>query len=479
MTLPSWRIALTLWLATGATLGCGGASRQSFGGREIGGQAIGDPKTAGNPADPQEPEQDFTEGAWGWVDTYRHRAAHVRELQFTEKVSVELLSPATIAARLVEEMAKEEVGRSQQLYQTMGLLALDFDFEATFSALFSEQVVGYYAPDTKRLVVRQDLADALHRTHHTDVADAAHGMAEMTLVHELVHALQDQHYGLGTLMEPDPLTSDAQTGVRMLVEGDATWATVALSLRGTGMSMERLVKQLERWDSHGVSTFAASSVELTGTPAIVRVPLVSAYIDGLKFVAHLQGVGGQSLVNRAFLCPPESTAQVLHPDKYLGALAPRQVPLPDLSVLAEHTPVHEDTLGELEWAVFLGQTSEGGVDWEAARPWVGDQLGMWQLPGGETVVVWVVALEDAPAATRAEAQILAQGRSNRWIWRKEHMLALIMGPPWTSAQKTQLNQDMAAWWAHHGKSLSGKPNYDANLLHCIEHGQHPDPQQEP
>ena len=73
-----------------------------------------------------------------------------------------------------------------------------------------EQVIGYYDPRSKRMrIVSGNGADSP-------------ALVDITLAHELTHALEDQVFGL---KEPEGGTDDETTARTALVEGTATFVT--------------------------------------------------------------------------------------------------------------------------------------------------------------------------------------------------------------------------------------------------------------
>jgi hypothetical protein len=154
--------------------------------------------------------------------------------------------------------------------------------------------------------------------------------------------------------------------------------------------------------------------ELGSAPAIVRVPLLSAYVDGLSFAANLHGDGGWGRVDRSHATPPLSTEQILHPERYVRQEAPEQTSLPRLSAELQaegHVLIHEDTLGELEIGVYFATASPDAQALRAAEGWGGDRLYAFRRAGdGQTAVVWITTWDDdadareaADAARRVQA----------------------------------------------------------------------------
>ena len=75
----------------------------------------------------------------------------------------------------------------------------------------------------------------------------------------------------------------------------------------------------------------AGSEALDSAPAVIRAQLMFPYEAGLEFVSTLYLEGGYPAVDDAFLDPPQSTEQILHPEKYLAGETPQVVTLPPLT----------------------------------------------------------------------------------------------------------------------------------------------------
>ena len=158
-----------------------------------------------------------------------------------------------------------------------------------------EQVAGYYDTRRKRLaIVAGPLAGS-------DV------VSEITLAHELDHALDDQAIGLheGNSVGAD----DAQSAYTALIEGIATSVMDDYA--------RRYIKPSALLGSAASSLGPSSST--AGIPPYILSSLLFSYISGEKFVNRLREVAhGWKLVNYALKrAPPRSTEQVIHPDKYL------------------------------------------------------------------------------------------------------------------------------------------------------------------
>ncbi len=331
-------------------------------------------------------------------------ASRVRQLPFLQEVPAAIQDEARIRAFVAADVDADELQESKELYVALGLLPRDVDLEALLMEVLGEQIVGYYDPEAQRLVVRDDVMRSL-------ASGAAVNEARVVLVHELVHALQDQHLHLGTLNEAER-DSDADNAYRALVEGDATLAMMAYVLNGQGVHLEQITSDpatLRRVFETGAATNNGAGA-LERAPAILRVTLMAPYVQGALFCGTQHRVGGWDAVNRAHGSLPVGTEQVLHPEKFQTGELPDTVAIPTLPSLESLGFVrsNEDTLGELEMSIFFAQGTPSDQDLPAAAGWSGDRLAIYSRADAPSAAVWwsawdteADAIEAAAAATRS------------------------------------------------------------------------------
>ena len=93
------------------------------------------------------------------------------------------------------------------MFRAFGLVEGDFDLLSDMEDLGTSGTVGTYAFEDEVIRVRGDSLTA---------------EAKSTLVHELTHALQDQHFDIGDRMQESDDDDDApDDSLSALVEGDA------------------------------------------------------------------------------------------------------------------------------------------------------------------------------------------------------------------------------------------------------------------
>ena len=263
----------------------------------------------------------------------------------------------TIAGLLDEELTDDIVFEAMQFYTVFDFIAPDFNFREFYIELQQDQIAGFYNTDDKTmntlLISGNPLGDDLPALEKT------------TYAHEFTHALQDQHFDL-TMIE-DIENGDHQLAVLSLVEGDATY-----------VMQEYLLVLMEQ---NPGAIFEILSLSLSGdadlpegTPPILESELLTPYLQGLTFVTALYSNGGWDAVNAAFTDLPQSTEQIIHPEKYLDGEAPIEVTLqPVDDVLgSDWTMTTEDTMGEFYLTEYLKTQLDTRTASEAAAGWGGD-----------------------------------------------------------------------------------------------------------
>ena len=274
-----------------------------------------------------------------------------------------------VQGELARQLPKGYAEAYSRTLARVGLLPGGYELERAALNLMTEQAAGFYDPRSQILYVNDGMP-----------------AAELVLSHELAHALADQRFDLQKMLATSPLDQDDRAfALRALVEGDATFA------------MQRYFAQsLSLWKLFELVGDVAAltgmdQAELQAAPMYVREPLVRAYLDGMKFVTALHQVGGNARVDRAFAEPPVSSAQILHPQKYLRGEKPTELMLPDATPIlgAGWRILHENTFGELGFAtLFQSVPTAQPLAKAAAEGWGGDRLRAYAAEGGRLVVLW-------------------------------------------------------------------------------------------
>jgi len=301
-------------------------------------------------------------------------------LELRRPVRVERRSRAQLESylryKLDEEFPAAEAEAAVEVYALLGLVEPDLDLRALLLGLYTEQVAGFYEPDSSALFVMDD-----------QPRDVLEGL----LLHELVHALQDQTVDL------DAITSRERGGDRAVaahaaIEGHATLVMIEFMMeRMTGEAVDftelpGVADQL----LPGIEAMTAQFPTLGGAPPIIQKALLFPYVQGAAFVQRLWETEGRVAPFGAYL--PESTEQILS-----GALDDPPV---ELAVSVERgTVVYEDVLGRLELGVLV-ETHLGNGGRVLADGWGGDRYALIETPAGDRVLVWAAVWDDEVARDR-------------------------------------------------------------------------------
>lgn len=301
------------------------------------------------------------------------QAAQMRNLSYTP-VKAQAVSQKECVAYLLrlldEEMQPAQTNRREGFLKLLGLMPESASLKKTYAELYGEQVRGLYDPKQKRYLVVTSGGGA------SDPMAAAMGlnMDDILTVHELGHAIQDQHFQLGSLTRQVADDFDKELAASSLFEGDASVLMFAYALKAAGLDQAGV-------DMNALGGLDSEQMMMGQTPAVARAPrffrevLGFPYGQGMKFVSYLKRGKDWAPVDRAFGNLPESSEQIIHPEKYL-----RDHPKPvQLESTRLGTSLGQDTAGEFTircWA------RENGFGDEAAAGWGGDRYEIFRTPNG-------------------------------------------------------------------------------------------------
>ncbi len=275
--------------------------------------------------------------------------------------------------KLDEQLPESEARRTVAAYALLGMVPDTLDLRALMLDLYTEQVAGFYEPDSTALFVLDDQPAAV---------------LQPLLVHELVHAVQDQTVDLEALTDPE-LGNDRVTAAQAAIEGHATLVMLEYlteQMRGTPVDLGK-VRDFAGSLGPALEGMQGQFPALAGAPPVVRQTLLFPYVEGTGFVQDLWSRGERPAPFGENL--PLSTEQILTGDR-------TDVPVA-LSLTVEGArSVHEDDLGRLEGGIFLETHLEAGQG-RLADGWGGDRYALLDLPGGGQGLAWVVVWDRVAA----------------------------------------------------------------------------------
>ena len=326
------------------------------------------------------------------------RIEEIRGLEFTDSVPVEVVTREEYrnSTPFSNGRGPAYSAWNNQVWESLLLVGEDENVTDVMNNLYDGSVLGYYAPGKDRIVVVSDADEPVIR--------------RSTLSHELMHALQDQQFG----MPPAGETQDSQLARNGIVEGDARYVE--------RLYEERCGVEWECVPNPPAPGGGGGSIDMG-----VYVTIYTPYSEGPTLVSRVRERGGWAAVNDVYRNVPASTEQLIHPNRYPDE-KPVRVRIPDRSSSSwsrlDVSP-QADTVGEA--SLFAMLWSNGGIDQSHLRRntgtysaynysahvttgWAGDSVVPYRSDDGEYGYVlrieWDTARDAKAFVTRYENAVL-------------------------------------------------------------------------
>lgn len=292
---------------------------------------------------------------------------------------------AYLERKFETDLPPERVAGIEAAYAMFGLIPDSMDLRALLLPLYSEQVVGFFDPDS----------NALYMIDGTDELQVA-----LILAHELVHALQAQYTALDSILSIEE--NDVVVAAQATMEGQATLAMISAMIPGQDINMIP-----DFWETYRAQIRAGQEQMpvFNTAPKIVQETLIFPYLEGAIFNNWFK----QNYPDTVPYGPrlPVSTEQILHPYKYREADLPVRLRFEDGAAL-----MYQNGLGELETRIMLQElTGSMSVGTAGALGWDGDQYGVF-VEGDDHALVWWTVWDNERLADRFE-ELLASEWTHR------------------------------------------------------------------
>ena len=328
------------------------------------------------------------------TDAVLKETSELRELSILRGVKSGAQSRSEIERVIIKNLDTDttpaEMYAAEVLLKAFGLAPADFAYRSFLIKLLSEQVAGYYDPKAKQFY----LADWIELDGQKPV-----------MAHELTHALQDQHFNLQRFDKWPKGDSDAELAARALIEGDATLAMTLylakhplIALAFMRSSQDTATEQFEK------------------APRAVRESLLFPYMEGSTWATEVYERGGWAMVSKAFAKLPQSTEQIMHPEKYFTYEAPVKLTLPNFTraLGPGWKRIEYDVSGEWGYYLVLDQfLNDAKLSKQAAAGWGGDRFVIYEGPRKSGLFLAQVTAWD----TAADAQEFFDAYTKRTVKR--------------------------------------------------------------
>lgn len=300
--------------------------------------------------------------------------------------------------KIKEEVRPEDIRLEELSLKRFGLVPKDFDLKSATVDLITEQAAAFYDFRKKKLFILEgDEPNIPGANGDKEFGKAAQ---RMIVVHELAHALADQHFDLGKFIRKSR-NDDSSTARMAVMEGQATWLMLESMAQDMNQSMRDRPAMIDLMGANAADAISSQYPVLARAPLYMRASLVFPYNQGLKFQhAVLQKMGNEAFAH-VFQQPPSSTQQVLHPEKYFAKVEPVKVALPEFAKTRGSRKVLEATVGELEHSILLEQYLSKTDAEEIAPHWRGASLALTENRNDSRVALYYASeWDDAPSARR-------------------------------------------------------------------------------
>ena len=292
-------------------------------------------------------------------------ASKLSGLKAKQRIKVKVKRGAAMDAAALQLLDRDYPVDQQRydetVYRFLGLLAENERLRPSVVATYAKGVRGVYDPVSRTLYVRQ-------------------GASRAAVLHEIVHALQDQTFDLRRVVDMRRGRRDAGFGASAAVEGSALLATQVVAGR--------------RLASH-----AGSRIRM-----FLDLERAFPYTTGLRFASTLKHLGGNRAVHSSLRSLPETTEQVFHIDAYLSREEPVAIALPPSA--AGFARTREDTFGELDVRALLAIYQIARLD-HVGEGWGGGRTAVYRdRAGAEALIVALDWDTGSDAAEWAEAVTL-------------------------------------------------------------------------
>jgi hypothetical protein len=293
------------------------------------------------------------------LDKQMREVERLRGLTFTHDVAQRTIDRSELRTLIRDQLAKSIPYSIEDYVQVLTALQLvdssTPDVIDRMFQLYDSQVLAFYDPPTHTYFAIRQLPEGL-----AGIADSS-ALQESVVIHELVHALQDQHFGAAARDRALQHDTDGELAYHALLEGEATLVMLDFLLQKSGQSFDEAVKSDFLITALGAASSAEKSIDASTPPYFVEV-LKFPYIEGLKLVVQAYRRGGWKEIDRMHANPPRTTREVMHPAEYFARLARGEKGAAPFNPASPPDIVTVERLGEFHWRYLVGDRSDGWID---------------------------------------------------------------------------------------------------------------------
>jgi hypothetical protein len=327
------------------------------------------------------------------MQALQERAEAARELSFRAPIEAQEVAASGVPKLLARELDRltpeHRLRNEEALAKALGFLPPDADLRDLVLGWSAKAVAGFYTPSGGRLYVVKG------------ASGAGSGDGSAVLVHELAHALQDQHTPLITVTMGLRGNDDLAFALGAFLEGDALFTELRDEADRSGFPQPTGAEFADRFEHDAPAG--------EGVPRLLRESFLRQYPLGYSLSHELVSRGGVAALTAALDDPPLTSEELIHPERYLERSRRNPLTLfPEASdgFAPECETVATSSYGELGLGVWLGEAGlpapEAGA---AADGWDADRAWLLDCPEGRALA-WLIQLDAEEEAAELHAAAL-------------------------------------------------------------------------
>lgn len=299
------------------------------------------------------------------LEELEEEAEKIRGLNFKRPVEHKTMNSEELQSYLLEtafnESNMEDISRTEKVFVALHVWNESKSLGDSMVGSYTEGVAGFYDTDKKFFYEVIGGTEPIF-------------WRKVTCIHELTHALQHQHFPeVFELMEANETNDDEALAFLTLIEGDATFMTQAYLMNKMGGLTEEERSELMNYAMGRIQ-------EGPQLDPLIEKIMNFPYFQGLDFVFNLYLREDLQGINNAFLNPPTTTEQVMHPEKYLEGEIGRKVSLPSKPIRnqAGWRVIDENVFGEAMIYLVLSYHLSEEEARSSAEGWNGDRYAYYE-----------------------------------------------------------------------------------------------------
>ncbi|MCS6885312.1 MAG: hypothetical protein RMM17_09160 [Acidobacteriota bacterium] len=279
-----------------------------------------------------------------------------------------------IIEKLDENYEPAEMQVQEKLLRRLGLIPRDYDLRSEIIKLLTEQIGGFYEPRKGEFY----LVDWLSLEEQKPV-----------IAHELMHALQDQNFDLRRFEKAFEDNSDKEIAVQALIEGEATIVMFNYMFRASGTDITTVKLPLRALLEASGGMREELYPALARAPRALRESLEFPYFYGAEFVHKVVYNSSWKRIDESYRDLPDSTEQIIHPEKFLNREKPLKVQPRDVSAFLSRDwkKLETQVNGEFGLYLILAEFLDKERAQASAAGWGGDVYEFYEHKDGTTAFV--------------------------------------------------------------------------------------------